>query len=197
MDVNTNNDFFIGLPTQDGRAVVVSCLELVLAGRVMQRMMRMMLGETSDISKSRNIVMDQVRNAVGKNEGTVWVLWLDSDIVLPPNSHQLIVNAIRWSEATGKAWVANYKMSDRRNVIIKQRGYYNTDFYTDEEIAALPPYAEIGMGGFGLAYLPMDLSYVFHSDRWGEDIHFFMDQPNLKIHLAKEIVINHKKMVLL
>ena len=163
----------------------------------MQRIMKLLLGEAGNIPRARNIVMDEVRKELKRDSGIAWVLWVDSDILLPAFSHKAIANAIHWSEQTGKAWVANYKMASNQNVILKQRDYYHAEHYTDEEISNLTPFAEIAMSGFGLAYLPMDLSYLFHADRWGEDVHFFMDHPDLKVHLANNIIINHKKTVLL
>ncbi len=192
-----SNHLIVGIPTHDGRAMINSCMELVALGGVMRRVTKLMLGEAGNIPRARNIVMDEVRKELNRETGIAWVLWLDSDILLPTRSHLAIANAIQWSEQTGKAWVANYKMGNNKNVLLKQRDLYVAEHYTDEELNNLPPYAEVAMSGFGLAYLPMDLSYLFHADRWGEDVHFFNDHPNLKVHYAKDIVLNHKKIVLL
>lgn len=192
-----NNNLFVGIPTNDGRAMISSCIELFSLSRVIGKPIQLMIGEAGNIPRARNTVMDEIRKILNKNNGTAWTLWIDSDILLPSNSHHLIANAIQWSGQTGKAWVANYKMANHKNVLIKNRDLYQPIHYTDEELATFAPYSEVGMSGFGLAYLPMDLSYTFHADRWGEDVHFFIDHPDLKIYFAKDILIHHKKTVLL
>ncbi len=197
MSQQPTTPLLVGIPTHDGRAMINSCMELVLLGNVMQSVMKLMVGEAGNIPRARNIVMDEVRKELNRGTGLAWVLWLDSDIVLTPGSHQSIAHAMRWSHQTGNAWVANYRMGNHQNVLLKQRDLYLSEHYTDEELTNLPPFAEVAMSGFGLVYLPMDLTYLFHADRWGEDVYFFMDHPNLKIYYANEIVIQHKKTVLL
>jgi hypothetical protein len=69
--------------------------------------------------------------------------------------------------------------------------------YTADELFALPDYAEVGAAGLGFAYLPQPLSYHFHADVHGEDMHFWWDHPELHIHWARDIQLGHRKMVVL
>ncbi len=139
--------------------------------------------------------MNQVRSLLQKEKGNAWVLWLDSDIILQFESYLKIAEAMRWAEKKNKSWTANYRMANGTSVLMKQRTLYNAEHYTDEEVEQLKPYAEIAMTGFGFAYINMDLEYRFRADEAGEDVNFFLDNPDFNIYLAKDISIGHSKSV--
>jgi hypothetical protein len=65
------------------------------------------------------------------------------------------------------------------------------------ELRAMPDYHEVGTTGLGFVYVPQHLDYTFYADRYGEDIHFWWDHPDISVHLAKQIVLGHLKEVLL
>jgi len=124
MGQNQKKPLLIGIPTRDGQANIVSILELMVLCVKMGRTHRFLIGEAGNIPKSRNIVMDRVREFIMQDEGTAWVLWMDSDIILHSGVHQEIEKAIEWSETTGKAWVANYKMATFQNGLFKIIGQF-------------------------------------------------------------------------
>lgn len=187
---------YIGLATRDGQAQITTLLELWMLGQELKRPVQLLVGEAGNIPRSRNKVMEELRKGVG-DQGTAWVLWVDSDIIVPTGGHRVMAEAIRWSEATHMAWAANYRMGDGDNVLMRDRTGQGSHHFTPEELAELPAWSEIGMSGFGCCYLPMDVSYVFHADVLGEDVHFFLDHPELRLYYAKAISLKHKKTVAL
>lgn len=187
---------FVGLPTRDGQAQITTLAELWLLGAYLRRTVHFLIGEAGNIPRSRNMVLEEARKNL-PGEGTAWILWVDSDIVMSEGTHRALGEAINWSQATHMAWMANYKRADSVNTIMKDRRGTEPRYYTDAELVDLPDYAEVGMGGFGCTYLPMNLNYVFHADTMGEDVHFFLDHPTLRIHYAKGLNIKHKKLVIL
>lgn len=187
---------YVGLPTRDGQAQIASMAELWMLGTYLKRTVHFLVGEAGNIPRSRNKVLEEARkNLPGVSRA--WILWLDSDIVLPGGAHRAIGEALNWSEATQMAWAVNYRAADGTNVTMRERLSQSAHHFTDEELQTLPAYAEIGMSGFGCCYLPMDLNYVFHADVLGEDVHFFLDHPELKLYYAKDINVKHKKIVAL
>lgn len=188
-------ELYVGIPTHDGRAIINSMFEIVAVGLRLERRVRVWIGEAGNIPRARNTVLDQARQYA--SESPAWILWIDSDIIIPPGGHHAIAEAIQWSESSGTGWVANYKMSDGQNVLMKERRLYGSPHYSQQEIEQLPDWAEIGMSGLGLAFLPVALDYEFHADRAGEDTHYFLDYSDLQVRFAKKIKIHHRKMVVL
>jgi len=155
------------------------------------------MSEASNIPRSRNGVLRQARTLYPQ-EDTAWILWLDADIVLAPGSAEAVVTAIRWAESHERGVVANYLMASGTSVLMTTRGQPGqTRHYTDTELQDLEDFAEVGMSGLSFAYLPQPLAYTFFADEVGEDIHFWWDHPEVRIHWAKSIRIGHKKLVLL
>lgn len=195
MDDQASEVLLVGLPTHDGRAVISSLVELTGLGRLLGGPIRILTGEGGNIPRARNYVMEQARReSTSKYE---WILWMDSDIVLSPGGNVHIAAAIEWSKRTGKGWVAHYRMADGRSCLMRERQLMDPHHYTLQELGALPEWSEIGMAGMGLAFLRMDLSYVFRADVVGEDINFFLDHPDMTIHYAKRINLGHRKTVVL
>lgn len=185
----------VGIPTHDSRVVVHSMVELTNLANCLEGGIDIFTAEGGNIPRTRNMVMDQIRRVTPKGEDPVWVLWLDSDILLPAGSAAIIAQYVQEGRESMRAWLAHYHMANGQSVLMKDRTLYRARHYTHEELTTLPDWAEIGMGGFGLAYLPMALDYKFHADAAGEDINYFLDHPDLTVHLAKSIVLKHRKPV--
>ena len=192
----TVDPLIVAIPSQDGRAAIFTLLELHEVSRFLDRSMVLVSGEASNIPRSRNAILDQVRTRYPDRE-TTWVLWVDSDIVVPRGSTVAIGEALRWAEAHQVGVVANYRMATGQNVVMVHRDPALNHHMTDAEWQALPDYAEVGMSGFGFAYLPQPLHYIFHADTTGEDIHFWRDNPQIRLHGAKQIHLGHRKSILL
>lgn len=190
------NPLIIAIPTADMRAVVPSILELHHVSQLLARPIRFAVAEASSIPRSRNAVLEQLRTA-HSDRSSVWVLWMDSDIVIAPDSARSIAVAIRWADENQAGIVANYRMTDGRSVLMTTRDPETTKHYTDIELSQIEDFSPIGMAGFGFLYLPPPLNYVFRSDLLGEDIHFWLDHPSLPLHWAKHIQLGHKKSVLI
>lgn len=167
-----------------------------MLGQALRCPVHFLVGEAGNIPRSRNKVLEEARKHVG-DQGTAWILWLDSDIVIPPGGHRALADAVRWSDATHMAWTANYRMATGENVVMRERTADGAHHFTNAELAALPEWAEVGMSGMGCCYLPTNAAYMFHADVLGEDIHFFLDHPDLRLHFAKHIEVKHKKIVAL
>ena len=137
--------------------MVPTLMALERVSHLLQRELQTIVGEGSNIPRARNVALQGLRDQWTGTQDP-WVLWLDSDIWLANASVLAVAEAIRWAEAHDTAIVANYRMSDGRNVLMKRRvpdlPVPGEDVhYTDGELAALPDYAEVGMAGFGFVYL--------------------------------------------
>ncbi|MCY0909859.1 MAG: hypothetical protein OWR62_15890 [Sulfobacillus thermotolerans] len=186
----------IAMPTHDSRAVIQSLLELLQVSQDLARPVWVVTSEVSNIPRARNLVLDRIRDRVPATDHP-WVLWVDSDIVIPLDSHRVIAGALRWAEEHNRAITANYLMGSGVSVLMKSRDPTKAHHYTARELDALPPYAEVGMSGFGFLYLRQPLDYTFHADRVGEDVHFWWDYPETRLFYARQIPLGHKKFVLL
>jgi hypothetical protein len=186
------SSIFVAIPTHDGRAVVHSLIELASLSQLLGGV-RVVTGEGSNIPRTRNLLMDLIRQATPPPPNPAWVLWIDSDILLPLGTANIVAKYIDTAIKTERPWLANYFMANGQSVLMKDRTLVHARHYSREELAALPDWAEIGMGGFGFAFLPMSLDYEFHADKAGEDIHFWLDHPHLTVHFAKGIALKHRK----
>ncbi|MCL4520434.1 MAG: hypothetical protein M1415_02415 [Firmicutes bacterium] len=186
----------VAIPTHDLRAIVPTMLELGLVSEQLNRPLHFAIGEASNIPRSRNVVLQQLRDAYPQTPN-LWVLWLDSDIVLFPGYTDAIVAGIQWAEVHNCGIVANYRMANGENVLIANKEGPPYRHYTTDELDTLPNYAEVGLAGLGFAYFRQPLEYVFHADNVGEDIHLWWDHPELTLCWAKQIRVGHKKLVLL
>ncbi len=185
---------FVVIASHDMRAVVPTVVELSRAGEALGHPTRFFVSEASNIPRGRNLILQQLRRKFPELSALP-VLWVDSDIIIPAGQSHAIADAIRWSEAHRAPVVANYPMADGRSVLIAERE--TGAHYTEDELRRLPDFAEVGMAGFGFLYIEQPLSYAFHADYIGEDIHFWMDHPDVRPHLAKHIRLQHRKTVVL
>jgi len=170
-------------------------LSLLQVGRRLNRPTVFFIAEASNIPRGRNMILDQLRMRF-PDRSTLPVLWVDSDIWIPPFAEQSITDAIEWGDSHHANVVANYLMANGQTVLMNDRTTQGRHF-TPEEWQALPDYAEVGITGFGFLYVEQPLAYTFYADRIGEDIHFWWDNPEIRIHVAKRITIGHRKSVML
>ncbi len=193
-----STELIVALPTHDRRAVVQSILELGAVGQQLRRRVRFVVSEGSNIPRSRNSVLEELRRQ-HPNVANLWVLWLDSDILIFPGSSTVISEAIRWAESTTACVVGNYRMADGQNVVMATRdSMAPIKHYTDDELAALPgPYPEVGLAGLGFAYVPQTLAYQFYADGIGEDIHYWWDHPDPHLHWIPDLRLGHRKAIML
>lgn len=183
----------VAIPTHDMRAVVPTIVELLAVGKHLNRRVHFLVMEASNIPRGRNMILQQLREQC-PGSTTVPVLWVDSDIVLLSGQINTIADAIRWADESHRPIVANYPMADGRSMLIANAV---GDHYTEAELQALPNFANVMMAGFGFLYLDQPLEYLFHADRTGEDIYFWLENSHLHPCLAKQIRIQHRKTVLL
>lgn len=186
---------FIAFPTHDGRMVIHSLVELIKLSNLLPGGIELFTAEGGNIPRTRNMVMDQIRSKRTSLPDPCWVLWVDSDILFADGTAEKIAKYCLQSQETGVGWTAHYKMADGTTTVMKNRGVFNAEHYTPDELYSIPDGTRVGMAGFGLTYLPMPIEYVFHADSAGEDIHFWVDNPQVQVGLAKEIVVRHRKAV--
>ena len=187
-------ELVVGMPTRNGMSVTLTSLTLFTVAGMLKRPVVLTVAEAGNIPRSRNMVMQHVRAKYPERE-RAWILWVDSDIYVPSDCAKDIASAIEIAERTRKSWVANYRQSDGANVLIKERSLYGAEHYTDEELLALPDFSEIPMAGFGFSYVNTPLGYMFHADEAGEDVHFALDNPEVRFHFARNVKAIHKKQV--
>ena len=123
-------------------------------------------------------------------------IWLGGTLIScncrPSKRAAPIVNAIRWADENDANVVANYPQADGTPTVALSRDL-RAPLSTKEQLEALPNYAEVGMAGFGFVYLNQPIHYVFHADVTGEDVNFWLDNPQIRIHLARDIRLGHQK----
>ena len=187
----------VAIPTHEMRAVVQSLLELGVFSQLLRRPIHFVVGEGSNIPRARNSIVQRLQ-CTFPDRDAVWVLWLDSDIEIPPGVAPAISIAVTWAEAHDACVVANYRMNTGHNVLMANRDPAEPAHHiTDEEFQTMPNFAEVGMAGLSFAYLHQPLAYRFHADETGEDIHFWWDHPEIRLHWAKDIHLGHRKTVVL
>ena len=195
-DFHQSPSLLVAIPTPDLRAVVPSLITLGQVAHRLNRALEVVLGEASNIPRARNVALAQIRQTMPQATHR-WVLWLESDILMLPNTAAEVAPALTWAETHQQAIVANYRMATGENVLMTTRTMDTARHYTDPELAALPVWSEVGMSGLGWAYLDQPLNYVFHADTFGEDVHFWWDHPEIRLHWAKDIHLGHRKTVVL
>lgn len=191
-----SSSLIVGIATHDQRAMIQSVMQLRRIGQLLQRPMQFFIGDGRTIPESRNRVVEAIVARYPREEA-VWMLWLDSDILIPPNSASTIADAINWAESQQVCVVANYRMVTGQNVLIANREdpFHH---YTDEELVGLPkPYPRVELAGLGFTYLHQPLAYRFYSDTTGEDLHFWWDHPDLPVHWIDTLRLVHRKAILL
>jgi hypothetical protein len=185
---------YVAIPTHDSRTVVQTMIELASLSAHVGKI-SVLTAEGGNIPRTRNMCMEMLRRQDPIPPDPTWVLWVDSDILIPAGSAPMLAQYITEGITSNRPWLAHYRMADGRSVLMKERALYNAQHYSDEELIALPDWSPVGMGGFGLALLPMDLAYQFHADMAGEDIHFWLDHPDLIVHIVKGLRLQHRKAV--
>lgn len=190
----------VALPTRDGSADVVTVASLVRdVAAAVARPVRLHVGEASNIPRARNVCLRlaEAAQAGEARQGRVWVLWVDSDIRLEPSAAGPFARYLARAEAEQAAFAAHYRQADGRSTFFLRRGRMVGPALEAAVVAGLADWSALGMSGFGLLYAPIEPGYVFHADDAGEDIHFWVDHPDLSLHFAKAIAVRHRKAILL
>jgi hypothetical protein len=188
----------VALPTHDGRAEVVTVTVLARdLSAALGRPVQIHVGEASNIPRARNVCLRLAEAASGTGDGTLWLLWVDSDIRLPAQGVPGLARYIARAEAEHVACAAHYRQADGRSTFFLRRGRMAGPALDVLGVSRLPDWAALGMSGFGLLYAPVEPGYVFHADDIGEDIHFWLDHPQAELRYAKGIEIRHHKATLL
>ncbi len=180
------------IPTRDSMAVVPTILRAAAIHALLGVEGGLTYTELGNIPRARNALAHDLRRTLGRDRA--WVLWVDSDILLPEDPG-LLLDAIRWSWRTGLAWTAHYAMTDGRSHMMRGRGLdpQVAANFTAAEVAELEEWHPIPQCGFGCLFLPMDLTYEFRSNTAGEDVLYWMDHPDDHAHFAKAVRLRHRK----
>lgn len=186
----------MGIPSKDGTGNLSSFLTLLHVGQILPVDLRLAQGEGGNIPVARNVVLRFIRQQ-DPQATTVPVLWWDTDIGIASESLPALAAMIAYGDAHHCAMTANYRMATGHSTLMKgDRTPGAGHHYTDEEIAALPDRAPVGMSGFGLLYIPaMPLDYTFHADTIGEDVHWWWDHRDLPLMVDKNVKVAHHKLV--
>lgn len=185
-------ELVVCVPTHDKRVILVTILELLQAGAVLGRSVRFLVGEASNIPRSRNYILAQLRS-VFPDEDSHKVLWVDSDIIVPPKGHVAISRVLARADELGVNVVANYLMANGQPVLMKSRSTRDAFHYSEAELAALDDFSEVAMSGLGFTYVQQPLKYTFHADAYGEDVNMWLDHPHIRLSYAKEVMLGHRK----
>jgi len=190
------DQYFIALPADTLCAPIQTMIELNRLVNRLQVPVQFLLSSASNIPRARNYILQQLRRAQPEAD-TCWTLWVDNDIVIPWNGHRVIATAIEraWDEGVG--WTADYAMANGDSVLMRARHPAAHLHYTREELAALPDWHPIGMTGFGLLFFAQPTHYVFHADVTGEDVHFWLEHPEVDIRYARAVQVGHMKSITL
>ena len=192
LSIESSSTVILAIPTKDNRAIIRTVVELLRISDEVGKALAVVVGEGSNIPRSRNSIVRRISQQMPGVKDTR-VLWVDSDIVLPKGAAVLIGDAIRWADANATNITANYLMANGANSLLVNRDAGDARHYADTEIEAMRNYAEIGMADFGFLYIHQPLNYVFHAGLLGEDINFWLDNPDVAVRLAKQIPIGHSK----
>jgi hypothetical protein len=188
------------IPSHDMRAVVPTLMALERVGHLLHRELQTVVGEGSNIPRARNVALQALREQWASAQDP-WVLWLDSDIWLANDSILAVAEAIRWTEAYDTAVVANYRMSDGRNVLMKRRAPEfpvpgEDAHYTDAHLGIIG----LRRGGHGRARLCVPQATVDLSVSCGRTRgrHLFLAGASRDTFASCEAdPLGHKKLVLL
>lgn len=193
--VQDKTPLILGMPSRDGTGIVDSILTFQRMGPALERPVAFAQGEMGNIPRARNEVLRQVKLNIG--EGTYPMLWWDNDIKVPPAQLDAVNAMITYGLTHQVAVTANYRMANGLSVMMGgDRTPGSGAHYTDDELHAMDNWSSVGMTGFGLLFVPaMSTEYEFHSDRYGEDIHFWWDHKELPLVWAKDVNVYHRKSV--
>lgn len=190
-----DNPLHVCLPTRDGTAQIATILATLTTLReAVGRPVRFHLGNLGNIPRSRNRCMRGYEQDFDGDP--LWALWIDSDIYLHPDDAPAAAPYIARAEAEGVAFAAHYRQADGHSTLFRNRGP-EEEALSEEEALALEDWSRLGVSGFGLLYAPMPRGYVFHADEMGEDVHFWLEHPDMELHFAKGIKIGHYRAVML
>ena len=200
------SDIFIGIASPNGRAPIHTISALKDCGAYLGSNIYFVISQGSSINKNRNHVKEYLLQTIPPDEVAkythILTFWLDDDIFLDYSSVPQVVKFIvkaQQDAIKGKliAYTANYNRLTGDSSIMKERTYYASPNYTKEEIGRMTGHETVvGMSGFGFLATPIPLDYIFHADRIGEDVYFWMENPDIKLKLWTGINLAHQKIAL-
>lgn len=180
------------VPTRDHMGLITSVLSLRDVAAALGRPLFIVQGQGGNIPRARNMALAVVRQQFGP--APRWLLWWDTDILVPPDQVPVVADAIRWAEARGPgAVLADYPQEDQTRTILVR----DADGQLRNRPAGPPPadpYVPVEGGGMGLAYVFMDPTTEFHAGQVGEDVHFWSTYPHPR-WWATRIRVPHRKAV--
>jgi hypothetical protein len=188
-------ELLVAVPTYDYRALIQSVLELEMTAIALGRSIRFVIGDGSNRPRARNVIVDNLQQEFPQDE-IRWVLWWDSDLLVPPGTAPVLAAALQWAEAQAAAVVADYP-TERGPTSLGPRCSGSAPFSVAERAQLPTPYPRVGRGGLGLAYVPQPLGYRFHADRVSEDTHFWCDHPEISIHWMNAVRVVPYRRVLM
>lgn len=188
----TKLPLFVGIPTPDGRAPVMTINALKdMEGEIGRKVMPM-VAQGSSIVKNRNKIVHAIQDVVPDEADTALMLWLDADIFLDYNSIPAVAKMVdhiehnRDAHKNRIALTPGYNMSTGIPSIALEDGRHPT-----EQIRHL---TRLAYAGLGFCLLDMPLDYQFHSGPLGEDIYFFQESL-VMLFFWKGVKLWHQKLM--
>lgn len=179
---------FVGIPTPDGRAPVMTINALKDMEGEIGRKVFPMVAQGSSIVKNRNNILQSIRELVTSFESSVKMLWLDADIFLDYKSIPRVAAMVRhvW-DSQGLALSAHYNMSTGRSALALPNGIHPHE----KELKHLQ---RLDYAGMGFLMLDMPLDYQFHSGPLGEDVYFF-EESGVEVRYWEGVKLWHQKLM--
>lgn len=176
----------VAIPSADGRMLIGAVPTILLAAAHLQRPLHIIAPRATGISRCRNEALQMASEATGEDHA--WILWMDSDMTVPPEFARALADDIAWAEANDRNWTTNTPMADGRNVLMDADGRH----LEDHEVDAIPQWGDVAWGGLAFAYARMPLAYRFHEDSRGEDWHLHREL-DLRFAFARNLKVLHNK----
>ena len=192
--MNPVHPLVLCIPTRNGQGLIGSVLAWREIADRLQRPLHVLVGEGSNIPRSRNAALGLLRQQLGP--GPRWIAWWDTDLLIPPQQVPEAVAAIQWAEAQGPgAVLADYPQADRQRTVFfaaaDEGGWVHPP---PEAPRPAEPYVPVVGGGLGWAYVYMDPGWTFQAGVEGEDVGFWRAYPH-PIRWATRLILWHQKTV--
>jgi len=186
------------IPSLDRRASVETISAVVLAGIAHGKNPLVVLSSDSGLLLSRTANFFRLSEILKTNKARGFMI--DSDIVYISGN---IVEYIKRADKEGVSFVAPYRVffNDQTKYALSLDG---DSIIGEEEFKKLKDWQEIKAAGLGFYYGDLPLDYTFKISGeikkgariTGEDFNFFLEN-NIRLRLAKNIVLGHLKQIIL
>ena len=182
---------FVGIPTPDGRAPVMTINALKDMEGEIGRKVFPMVAQGSSIVKNRNNIVKSIQELVPNYQSSVPMLWLDSDIFLDYSSIPGVAKMVKYVEGyagSGKLAVSpNYYMSTGISSLALPNGHH-------PHVKELKHLQHLSYAGMGFLMVDMPLYYQFHSGPLGEDVYFF-EEAGIELLYWEGVRLWHQKLM--